>query len=125
MNGQEVIIPGPGVGYNKKYRMSVSEHPVNRIFYVGNEQKNKLYKSAEHIDIEHVFVAEKIVWYAEKSLEKNLNPSLPLILADHISSTISRIVSGIQISNAFLGEIKALHKAEYAISRDVLTIINE
>ena len=38
MNGQEVIISGPGVGYNKKYGMSVPEHPANRIFYVRNEQ---------------------------------------------------------------------------------------
>ena len=36
MNGQEVIISGPGVGYNKKYGMSVPEHPANRIFYVRN-----------------------------------------------------------------------------------------
>lgn len=32
MNGQEVIISGHGVGYNKKYGMSVPEHPANRIF---------------------------------------------------------------------------------------------
>ncbi|HFP0182065.1 TPA: PRD domain-containing protein, partial [Escherichia coli] len=70
-------------------------------------------------------VAEKIVQYAEKNLEKNLNPSLLLILADHISNAISRVVSGIQINNVFLDEIKALYKAEYAISRDALTIINE
>ncbi|MBB8761782.1 PRD domain-containing protein, partial [Escherichia coli] len=78
-----------------------------------------------HVDIEYVFVAEKIVQYAEKNLEKNLNPSLLLILADHISNAISRVVSGIQINNVFLDEIKALYKAEYAISRDALTIINE
>lgn len=65
MNGQEVIISGPGVGYNKKYGMSVPEHPANRIFYVRNEQKNKLYKLIEHVDIEYVFVAEKIVQYPE------------------------------------------------------------
>ena len=32
--------------------------------------KNKLYKLIEHVDIEYVFVAEKIVQYAEKNLEK-------------------------------------------------------
>lgn len=48
-----------------------------------------------------------------------------MILADHISNAISRVVSGIQINNVFLDEIKALYKAEYAISRDALTIINE
>ncbi|MCG3024286.1 PRD domain-containing protein, partial [Escherichia coli] len=37
----------------------------------------------------------------------------------------SRVSSGIQINNFFLEEIKALYKAEYAISRDALTIINE
>ena len=79
MNGQEVIISGPGVGYNKKYGMSVPEHPANRIFYVRNEQKNKLYKLIEHVDIEYVFVAEKIVQYAENNLEKNLNPFLLII----------------------------------------------
>ncbi len=39
MNGQEVIISGSGVGYNKKYGMAVPEHPANRVFYVRNEQK--------------------------------------------------------------------------------------
>lgn len=39
-------------------------------FYVRNEQKNKLYKLIEHVDIEYVFVAEKIVQYAENNLEK-------------------------------------------------------
>lgn len=53
MNGQEVIISGPGVGYNKKYGMPVPEHPANRVFYVRNEQKNKLYKLIEHVDIEY------------------------------------------------------------------------
>ncbi|MBT1617309.1 PRD domain-containing protein, partial [Klebsiella pneumoniae] len=52
----------------------------------------------EHVDIEYVFVAEKIVQYAENNLEKNLNPSLLLILADHISNAISRVASGIQIN---------------------------
>ncbi|BDI37703.1 hypothetical protein EsCd1HHP049_03428 [Escherichia sp. HH154_1D] len=42
----------------KKYGMSVPEHPANRIFYVRNEQKNKLYKLIEHVDIEYIFVAE-------------------------------------------------------------------
>ncbi|KCW97234.1 hypothetical protein DP79_17855, partial [Escherichia coli] len=125
MNGQEVIISGPGVGYNKKYGMSVPEHPANRIFYVRNEQKNKLYKLIEHVDIEYVFVAEKIVQYAEKNLEKNLNPSLLLILADHISNAISRGNSGIQMNKIFLEEIKSLYKAEYAIRRNALSIINE
>lgn len=60
-----------------------------------------------------------------KISKKNLNPSLLLILADHISNAISRVASGIQINNVFLDEIKALYKAEYAISRDALTIINE
>lgn len=77
------------------------------------------------MDIEYVFVAEKIVQYAEINLEKKLNPSLLLILADHISNAISRVASGIQINNFFLEEIKALYKAEYAISRDALTIIND
>lgn len=40
MNGQEVIISGPGVGYNKKYGMSVPEHPASS-FYVRNEQKKQ------------------------------------------------------------------------------------
>lgn len=39
-------------------------------FLCRNEQKNKLYKLIEHVDIEYVFVAEKIVQYAEKNLEK-------------------------------------------------------
>lgn len=125
MNGQEVIISGPGVGYNKKYGMSVPQHPSNRTFYVRSDEKNKLYKLIERVDIDYIFVSEQIVRYAEMNLDKKLNPSLLLILADHISNAISRITSGVQISNVFLDEIKSLYKSEYAISRDALTIINE
>ncbi|HCB2473906.1 TPA: antitermination protein, partial [Citrobacter freundii] len=64
MNGQEVIISGPGVGYNRKNGMSVPPHPANRFFYVRNEEKGKLYKLIERVDIDYVFVSEKIVRYA-------------------------------------------------------------
>ncbi len=38
---------------------------------MSENEKNKLYKLIEHVDIEYVFVAEKkIVQYAEKNLEK-------------------------------------------------------
>ncbi len=33
-------------------------------------KKNKLYKLIEHVGIEYIFVAEKIVHYAESNLEK-------------------------------------------------------
>lgn len=39
MNGQEVIISGPGVGYNRKNGMSVPPHPANRFFM--SEMKKK------------------------------------------------------------------------------------
>lgn len=125
MNGQEVIISGPGVGYNRKNGMSVPPHPANLFFYVRNEEKGKLYKLIERVDIDYVFVSEKIVRYAEINLDKKLNPSLLLILADHISNAVSRCAAGIQINNIFLDEIKALYKSEYAISRDALSIVNE
>ena len=125
MNGQEVIISGPGVGYNRKNGMSVPPHPANRFFYVRNEEKGKLYKLIERVDIDYIFVSENIVRYAEINLDKKLNPSLLLILADHISNAVSRCAAGIQINNIFLDEIKALYKSEYAISRDALSIVNE
>lgn len=70
MNGQEVIISGPGVGYNKNMECRSLSIRLTGFFHVRNEQKNKLYKLIEHVDIEYVFVAEKIVQYAEKNLEK-------------------------------------------------------
>lgn len=125
MNDQEVIISGPGVGYNKKSGMPVPQHPANRTFYVRNEEKDKLYKLIERVDIDYVFISEKIIRYAEMNLDKKLNPSLLLILADHISNAVSRIASGIQITNIFRDEIRMLYQTEYAISRDALSIINE
>ncbi|NBC99607.1 PRD domain-containing protein [Atlantibacter hermannii] len=125
VNGQEVIISGPGVGYNKKSGMQVPAHPANKTFYVRNDEKDSLYKLIERVNIDYVFVSEKIVRYAEMNLDKKLNPALLLILADHISNAISRVTAGIQINNIFLDEIRTLYKAEYAISRDALTIIHQ
>lgn len=53
MNGQEVIISGPGVGYNRK--MACLFHHILLIdFYVRNEEKGKLYKLIERVDIDYI-----------------------------------------------------------------------
>ena len=125
LGGEEVIVSGTGVGYNKKPGMMLQKNPNNKTYSIRTEQKAELHKLIERVDIRFITFSETIVQYAQQNLDAKLNQSLSFILADHIQNAVSRFDNGIVLPNYLLQEVKTLYKNEFSIGRDIVSLINE
>ena len=70
-------------------------------------------------------MSEKIISYAEKELDRKLNVSVHLALADHIHFAIERCRQGLTITNRVLWEIKTFYRQEFAAGRYGIALLNE
>lgn len=124
--GQEIIVKGKGIGFQKRKGDSIEKAQVEKIFSLKNPAEFSLYKQLlARIPDEHVQVAEYIISYAKKSLNKELDEHIYITLSDHISYAIERQKQGMQFNNPLLWEIRRFYPHEYQIGLEGLNIINE
>lgn len=123
-NGEEIIVMGKGIGYQKSRGDAIDSNKVNKIFRIANEDiSNKLQELLHNIPIEHMRLSGEIIDYAEQKLGKKLNEGVYISLSDHMYTAIQRIKEGLEVKNALLWEIKRFYKDEYAIGLKALDII--
>ncbi|HBF4859321.1 TPA: PRD domain-containing protein [Clostridioides difficile] len=123
-NGEEVIVMGKGIGYQKSKGNLIDKTKVNKVFRISNKEiSNKLQELLNNIPIEHMKLSSEIIEYAQIKLNKKLNESIYISLSDHTYSAIQRMKEGINVKNAILWEIKRFYKEEFEIGMKALDII--
>lgn len=124
--GNEVILRGLGIGFNKKVNDSIEEDKVEKIYKMANKDaSNKLQELLAEIPIEYVTVCTEIIEYATKTLNKKLNDNIYITLTDHISFAITRKDNKLEYRNVLLTEIKTFYEEEYQIGVQALEIIKD
>lgn len=124
--GQEVIVMGRGLAFQKKIGAEINEDNIEKIFTITNKDiTDKFQQLLQEIPSEYMLLSEKIITYAKTELGKKLNESIFISLTDHINSTIDRYKNGIQLKNALLWDIKRLYKDEFCIGVEALKMIKE
>ena len=124
--GNEVILRGLGIGFNKKVNDSIEEEKVEKIYKMANkEASNKLQDLLAEIPLEYVTVCTEIIEYATKTLNKKLNDNIYITLTDHISFAITRKDNKLEYRNVLLTEIKTFYEEEYQIGVQALEIIKD
>lgn len=123
--GNELIVTGAGVGFQKKSGDSVDESKVTQSFYIRSQEKQKFYTLLERTPLEYFIVAEAIVEQARKTLGVEVSESIIIALTDHISFAIERSKQGIELPNLVLNEVKSLYRKEYEIGLWALDYIEE
>lgn len=124
--GNEVILRGLGIGFNKKVNDSIEDEKVEKIYKMANKDaSNKLQELLAEIPIEYVTVCTEIIEYATKTLNKKLNDNIYITLTDHISFAITRKDNKLEYRNVLLTEIKTFYEEEYQIGVQALEIIKE
>ncbi|ABR47463.1 transcriptional antiterminator, BglG [Alkaliphilus metalliredigens QYMF] len=111
----QYILVGKGLGFGKKARDTIHKNDVERAFV-----------SIEELNIkgdEIVGVSEEIIVMAEKQLGESLGDKVHTGLIDHIHFAINRIQEGINISNPFLNETKALYPVEFSIASQAVALL--
>lgn len=122
--GNEVILRGLGIGFNKKVNDTIEDEKVEKIYKMANEStSNKLQELLADIPIEYVTVCTEIIEYATKKLNKKLNDNIYITLTDHISFAITRKGKELEYRNVLLTEIKTFYEEEYEIGVQSLEII--
>ncbi|WP_066891479.1 BglG family transcription antiterminator LicT [Clostridium nigeriense] len=125
-NGEEIIVMGKGIGYQKAKGDTIDEEKINKIFRISNKDvSNKLQELLDSIPMEFVKLSNAIIEYAQEVLDKKLNESIYISLSDHIYTAVKRIKNGVTVKNALLWEIKRFYKEEFEIGMKALEIIEK
>ena len=124
--GQELVVMGRGIAFQKKPGEAVDESRIEKIFRLDNKDVSERFKTLlDEIPIEFMEMSEEIISYAKLKLGKKLNDSIYVSLTDHIHFAVERHKKGLDIKNALLWETKRLYKDEFAIGKEALAIIEK
>jgi beta-glucoside operon transcriptional antiterminator len=123
--GQECVVSGRGIVFDKKQGDKIVEEKVEKIFFLReNGQAEKLSKIIEDIPPDHFRVCEEIIVAAKKELP-GISDSIYLSLIDHISFAIERHKENLDIASSLKGELKRFYPNEFRVGLMALDIIEK
>ncbi|OMF15535.1 MULTISPECIES: BglG family transcription antiterminator LicT [Paenibacillus] len=124
--GQEVIVMGKGIAYQKRIGDALDEQSIDKIYSLSTKEAFiKFQELLTEIPLDYFDVADRIINFAKMTLGKKLNDSVYISLSDHIFSTVSRFSDGISLKNALLWDIKRFYADEYKVGLKALQFIKE
>ena len=123
---EEVILMGNGLGFQMKPGSEVNTEKVEKIFKLENQMESEQIKQLfAEIPEEIIDISYKILSDAKETLNKELNESYFIAIADHIHSSIQRYQKNIQVKNFLLWDIKRFFSTELEIARKAIQMVNE
>lgn len=126
LNGNEVILRGLGIGFQKKANDIVEEDKIEKIY--GDLNKNilgKLQYLLQEIPPEYEEVCSDIIDNIRNKLNVKVNDTIYISLIDHISFAIKRKHENLKYKNALLWEIKKFYPREYELGVEAINIIKD
>lgn len=126
LNGNEVILRGLGIGFQKKANDIVEEDKIEKIY--GDLNKNilgKLQYLLQEIPPEYEEVCSDIIDNIRNKLNVKVNDTIYISLIDHISFAIKRKHENLKYKNALLWEIKKFYPREYELGVESINIIKD
>lgn len=124
--GKEVIIMGKGIGFQAKQGKEIDQTFVEKIFYLESQSAvNKFKELIENLPLEHIQVSNEIITYADKVLNRKLNPNIYITLTDHINFAIERFLQEMMFDNPLLWDVQRLYRQEYLIGEYAVALIDK
>ena len=111
--GEQIIVEGKGIGFQKMPMELKDLSLVTRTYYDTKEQDVSLINTVSE-DI--LNVSADICQYAEMKIGDKLNPNLRFILADHLDFAIERMHKKIQMKMPIYYDIRLLYQKEMEIA---------
>lgn len=120
-SGREVVVLGKGIGFPKVPYELTDLSKIERTFYgVDARYLGMIENLPQPILLASADIAEE----AEIELDCQLNPNLPLTLADHLHFAVERLKSGINLTAPIAYDISHLYPREYELGIRALTILH-
>lgn len=122
----EKIVMGRGLAFKKKVGDEFDESKIDKVFTLSNKEAvNKFQELIVDIPIEHIELAEEIIFHVKTNKGKKLNEIVYISLVDHIYTSIVRFLDGITVKNVLLWEIRRFYPEEFSIGLNALDMIEE
>lgn len=124
--GDEIILIGKGLAFNKKKGDDLDTRLVEKRFYLEDKGLYaKFKKLLKEVSVEDIDISDDIISLAKKRLKKDLNESIYISLPDHINLAVTRTRDGMDVKNGLLWEIKKIYKEEFSVAKEAVQMINE
>lgn len=114
-NGEEMILTGAGIGFQKKLGDLVSKDRIEKVYEVWEDGKDRLYRLFGDTPMELIDAAQKIRDRAKDVLGIQMTMQALVGMIDHITYAVERKKSGLEIPNLMLHEIKSLYPDEFQV----------
>ncbi len=114
-NGEEMILTGAGIGFQKKLGDLVSKDRIEKVYEVREDGKDRLYRLFGDTPMELIDAAQKIRDRAKDVLGIQMTMQALVGMIDHITYAVERKKSGLEIPNLMLHEIKSLYPEEFQV----------
>lgn len=124
-NGEEIIVAGKGIGYQKKPGDLIASSKVLKIYRLEGGRRSQFEQLINDIPYSYIRVVEQIREMAENVLDCKLSDNIIITLTDHINFAVERFKNNLFMRNALLWEIKNYYPKEWSVSRKALELIKE
>lgn len=120
--GKEIIVFGRGIGFSSMPYELTDLSKIQRTFY---DIKSNYVEMAAALPEDLVLLVADIVELARVDLDCDLNPNLPITLADHLNFAIERFQAGMEVHNPLTYDIAHFYPAEMELGKQALEIIRQ
>ena len=125
-SGNEIILMGRGIAFDKKKDDTIDEKLVEKRFHLEKEVINDHFiELLREIPEDIINVTHEVIEYIKVNMERKIDNRIYLTLLDHINYAVVRYLQGIQFDNMLLVEIKHLYKEEIKIAKEAVLMINQ
>lgn len=126
VEGNEVVLVGKGIGFNRKKGETLEEKLVEKIFILKDKEKQEQYKKLllqmDHEILDAIIDAMEFI---KEHTDATISEDIHVALTDHLMFSIYRTMKGVSIHNPFLVETKNLYPHEFESASKVVKIVNE
>lgn len=123
---EEVVLIGRGIGFGKKHGDTIDSVEAEKVYKLEGQQDTSRYQTLLTMADETLFQSalEAIEMIDDMTSEK-INNRILLSLTDHLLFSMKRMEEGMDISNPFVNETKALYPKEYKIAEAVVDMFDQ
>lgn len=129
-NGQEMIVMGKGLGFQKKPGQELETEKIEKRFVLeqGLEKSDKLSELSrvyQDLSSSELSLVLSIIDYGQEVMGQQFEISLYIALADHLHYAIERTKQGLALTNPLAWEVRKFYPEAYEIGQKALLMVAE
>lgn len=122
--GQEIIVMGRGLGFQKKVGDCINPDLIERTFVPQETALEKEWHQVYgKLTDQELSLVLTIIDLAEKGLNQTFESSFYIALADHLHYAIERTREGLSLKNPLAWEIRKFYPKEYQLGLTALDLV--